>query len=220
MTRRSLTTTASWAKGRVGVAEAVSSPKADVRREVVVDQRGIGVKSGFQCPGGRQRLKVDLDRSSRVLRRIGLVCDDNRDRLAQVVDLTIGKDRTAESRQLRREEVVVDIASSFREVVDREHREHAWHGSGRLRPDRMDKRMGKVRPADGEICLPGQMDIARVAAAARDQPFVLDAPPALPDSRTRRVFHVPEDKGRAAPGWAGAEYRGERVKGSGCRTST
>ncbi len=122
-----------------------------------MDDGGAGFERLFGIEHRRQRLEIELDQLRRVLGGVAAVCDDDRDRLADVADLVMGQQRL-----LRIDEFVLHQRRPFarqrhlrvrhrrqhaRELRPGQHKDNAGRGGGARHVDRLDARM-RLRAAD------------------------------------------------------------------------
>ena len=165
--------------GRLRVAEP--PVVGDVAREILVHQRRPGPDRSSEVRHRGERLPRDLDRGRSVCRRVAVLGNDERHRIAHVARLVRGEDRPA--RNHHRGAVVggqvpqhVGIAAAVpAPVLAGEHGEHAWHGArplGRYPPD---AGMGVGAADEGGVRLSGQADVVHEAPAAGQKPIVLQA---------------------------------------------
>jgi hypothetical protein len=135
--------------------------------------------------GSRQRPEIERDQGGRVLGGGPAFRHDDRDRLADMAHLVVGKQRL-----LRIEERVLDLRGPFlrqrelgvgdgrqeaREVDAGERIDDAWRRGGAGKIDRADARMGKRAAHEGGVQHAGKAEVGDVEAAPGEEARVLTA---------------------------------------------
>ena len=136
---------------------------------------------------------VDLDQRDRVLGEIAIIGDDDRDGFAHIGNLAVGE-REGPDAVERRSGIRMPQHAPFRqhgrEIIQREHRTHAWCRQRRRLVDRGNQRM-RMRAANKGRAAPRHHDIVYEAPASAQQGLVLDAGNARSNQRCHDFLEVP-----------------------------
>ena len=175
-------------EGGVGrLLVALDLDEADVVRAIVPDQRHAGFDRVAGGDDGRQRLVVDLDQFGGVDRLVVGLGDDEGDIVADHAHPILDQSRVA--RPIARGAVAAlesarngKIAEAgFLVVGPGQHREHAGRRLGLRGVDRADARVGMRRAQHVAERHAGKHHVGDVAAAALDEPWVLETRHRLAD---------------------------------------
>ena len=165
--------------------------EGQVARHVVMEQRRRGGERIFSVAHARQVLVLDLYQPARVLRDVGRLGNDERDRLTDEAHATCSEDGP-----LRHARAHAILASKVEKadglhvtrthcVVAGEYHVHARTILRRFDADRHDAGMCSVGSQEMPIQLTGHAPVGRVFPATRQQAVVLEA-------RHPRALHFKE----------------------------
>ena len=177
-----------------------------VGAELLVHERRAVLERRLGIGDHRQRVVLDDDVLGRVDHAVAVLADDERDGVADVLDLALGQDPVVgrvdldARRDPRHREARLHV-----EVLVGVDRDDAVARLGRRRVDRDDLRVRLRRAHPGRPHLPGEGDVVDVGGLALDQARVLLAPQRAPDvavaGRGRRLggAHADTSCGALAP---------------------
>ena len=159
---------------------ALDLDEADIVRAIVPNERHAGLGRVAGRDDGRQRLVIDLDQFGRVDRLVISLGDDEGDIVADHPHPVLGQSRIA--RPVAGHAVAALQSAGHRQVAEArglvigggEDREHAGRGFGLRGVDRADARMGVRRAQHVAERHAGKHHVGDIAAAALDQPRILE----------------------------------------------
>ena len=161
--------------------------EADIVGRVVphLDRAGLGRR--FGRGHRRQRLELELDEFGGIERLRHGFGDDEGDAVADPAHALLGQDRIARLEHRRavaplEPAMARQVAPAGRLDVGRgQHAQHAGRGFGRAHVERFDPGVRVLRAHDDAVRHAGQLDVVDVAAAAAQQPRILEPRHALTD---------------------------------------
>jgi len=162
-------------EGAVGIAARHPIPGRDVRAAGVVDEDTVGERLAW-IDDGIERLVVHHHARGRVLRRIAVLGDDERHRLADVAH-AIGGERPLQIalEAGKRGEPDGNRRGDGAEIGRGQHEDDARRSHRRRRVDAGKARVGDGAADDDGVTEIREHDVGDVAAAAREEPEILAA---------------------------------------------
>ena len=184
----------------------------DVIGRILVKLRRARFGGFFGIDHHRQRLIIDFDQPHRILSNIAVLSDDHRHTRAS-------ESHFVAFQHVRRVDVVLDAARlpgtrqrrNTREILPREHTDHAGNSLRRVGIDRLDPRMSVRTAQNSRVGHAQQLNIINIFGLTCDQAWVF----AALNWRTNHT-HIslrPSSRRRSAPP---RRYSGSRCSGTDC----